>query len=247
MELLQVGDQIITAEEIIPMLAGYQMLPSLVREIILDRAVADIECTPEEAQQARAAFYAQIRISNEEELSAYLQQQGMTQEQLDHLAMRGIKLEKYKLATWGGKLESYFLQRKQQLDRVIYSLIRTKDAALAQELYFRIQEGEQTFSELAKEYSQGSEAETGGLIGPVEISTPHPILAQLFLRSEPGQLSPPTRAGDWIVIVRLEKFMPAQLDDAMRRRLLNELFTLWLQEEVQKNIADLRPLEPQNV
>lgn len=244
MELLQVGDQTITAEEIIPVLAGYQMLPSLLREIILDRAVANIECSSEEAQQARAAFYGQNKISNEEELSAYLQQQGMTAEQLDHLAVRGIKIEKYKVATWGSKLESYFLQRKQQLDRVIYSLIRTKDAAVAQELYFRIQEGEQSFSDLAKEYSQGSEAETGGLIGPVEISTPHPILAQLFLRSQPGELAPPTRAGDWIVIVRLEKFIPAQLDDAMRRRLLNELFARWLQEEVQKNISVQISVQP---
>lgn len=52
--------------------------------------------------------------------------------------------------------------------------------------------------------------------------------------SQPGQLWPPTRIEDWWVIVRLEKFMPAQLDEAMRRRLLEELFLAWLQEESQK-------------
>ena len=46
---------------------------------------------------------------------------------------------------------------------MVYSLIRSKDPGVAQELYFRIQEGENTFSELARQYSQGSEAQTGGL------------------------------------------------------------------------------------
>jgi hypothetical protein len=35
-------------------------------------------------------------------------------------------------------------------------------------------------------------------------------------------------AGD----VRLEKFIPAQLDEPMRQRLLTELFTTWLQEQL---------------
>jgi hypothetical protein len=32
--------------------------------------------------------------------------------------------------------------------------------------------------------------------------------------------------------VRLERFIPAQLDDAMRRRLFNECFETWLQEQL---------------
>lgn len=229
--VLQVGDRQITAEDLLPLLAGYQMLPQLLRELVIDQAIASIECPPEEATAAREAFYAEQGIT-EENRSAWLAHQGMSAEQLDALTTRSLRIERYKEATWGPKLESYFLNRKGKLDKVIYSLIRVKDLGLAQEIYFRILEGEQTFAELARDYSQGPEAQTDGLIGPVELSVPHPTLSQMLTISQPGQLLPPTRIGEWTVVVRLERFIPAQLDDAMRRRLLNEFFNSWVQEQL---------------
>jgi parvulin-like peptidyl-prolyl isomerase len=238
--VLRIGDRTITAEEIIPLLAGYQLLTPLLRELIIDREIAAINCTPEEIDQARKQFFEQNQITSEDAKQGWLTQRKMTPEQLEALASRGLKVEKFKQATWGHKLESYFLGRKAQLDRVIYSLIRSQDPGIIQELFFRIQEGEQSFAELAREYSQGPEAETGGLIGPVELSTPHPAVAQMLRLSKPGQLSPPTRLGEWFVIVRLEKFMPAQLDAPMRQRLLNECFATWLSEQLNQQLAALK-------
>ncbi len=235
--VLQVGARAITADEIIPLLAGYQLLQPLLREIIIDQAIASISCTPEENASACKQFFEQHQITNEKEKLAWASQRGMTLAQLEALATRGVLIEKFKQGTWGHKLESYFLSRKAQLDRVIYSLIRTQEPGIAQELYFRIQEGEQSFADLAREYSQGSEAQTGGLIGPVELSVPHPVLAQMLRLSQPGQLCPPTRLGEWFLIVRLEKFIPAQLDASMRQRLLNECFNTWLSEQLNQQLA----------
>jgi parvulin-like peptidyl-prolyl isomerase len=235
--VLRVDDRAITAEEIVPLLAGYQLLPQLLREIIIDRAIAPFSCTPEEIAIARQQFFEQNQLTDEAAQKTWAKQHGMTLAQLEALALRGLRIEKFKQATWSHKLESYFLSRKQQLDRVIYCLIRNQDPGVIQELYFRIQEGEQSFADLAREYSQGPEVQTGGLIGPVELSTPHPILAQLLRLSQPGQLCPPTRLGEWFVIVRLEKFIPAQLDASMRQRLLNECFNTWLSEQVNQQLA----------
>jgi parvulin-like peptidyl-prolyl isomerase len=230
--VLQIGNRSITAEEVLPLMAGYQMLPQFLQEILIDEATSLIECTPEEVASACQQFYSQHQIATDEARQAWLQRYGMTQDQLESLATRELRVEKYKQLTWGPKLESYFLNRKDKLDKVIYSLIRTQDIGIAQELYFRILEGEQSFAELARTYSQGPEAQTDGLIGPVELSVPHPTLAQILTLSQPGQLSPPTRVGEWLVLVRLERFIPAQLDETMRRRLLNECFNNWLQEQL---------------
>ncbi|GAB4383331.1 MAG: hypothetical protein Kow00121_45050 [Elainellaceae cyanobacterium] len=238
--VLQIGDRNITAEEVLPLLAGYQMLPRFIQEVLIDQAIASIECTPEETAEACQQFYTQAQIADAQARKAWLGRYGMTEEQLQALATRELRIEKFKQNTWGPKLESYFLSRKDQLDKVIYSLIRTKDIGIAQELYFRILEEEQSLAELARTYSQGPEAQTDGLIGPVELSVPHPTLAQLLSLSQPGQLCPPTRVGEWLVLVRLEKFIPAQLDDPMRRRLLDECFNNWLQEQLEK----LGPLTP---
>jgi parvulin-like peptidyl-prolyl isomerase len=231
--VLQIGNRTITAEEVIPLITSYRMLPQLFRESIIDEAIASISCTPEEIDSARQQFYQQNQLSSEAERQAMLWRYCMSQEHLEEaLLARMLKIEKFKVATWGSKLESYFLKRKTQLDQVVYSLIRIKDKGIAEELYFRIQEGEQTFAELAYEYSEGLEANVGGRIGPVELGTLPKILAQVLSMSQLGQLWPPMRLGEWLVIVRLEKLIPAQLNQFMHQRLLRELFEAWLQEQL---------------
>ena len=221
----------VNKNEILLLLNQYGILSQFVREIMIDCAIAEIETTQDEVLGAYKKFYQQHQLNSEEDLQVWLKNRGVSREQLEYIATRGLKLAKFQEQTWGNKLESYFLGRKQQLDRVVYSLIRVKNPYLAQELYFRLQEEEQSFSEIAREYSEGPEAETGGLLGPVDLGVPHPALAKMLLRSNPGELLPPTRLGDWVVVVKLEKYLPAQLDEVMQQRLLNELFDQWVKTE----------------
>jgi hypothetical protein len=80
-------------------------------------------------------------IDTDAKMEAWLIQQGMTRQDMGRMSERSLKLAKFKQATWGPKVNAAFLERKQQLDRVIYSLLRTKDYCTSQELYFRIKEG----------------------------------------------------------------------------------------------------------
>jgi parvulin-like peptidyl-prolyl isomerase len=203
----------------------------------LDRSTAEISLTTEEQKLAYQQAFQQLNIDSDDKLNAWLKQQGMTLADLEKRAERSLKLAKFKQTTWGAKVNSAFLERKQQLDRVIYSLICTKDFCVAQELYFRVKEGEQSFDELAREYSQGPEAQTGGLIGPIEIGSVHPNLAKMLIASDVGQVQTPTVIGDWIVLVRLEKVLPVTLDEAMQQRLIDEAFTKWLDESVSQQMA----------
>lgn len=240
---LSVGDRTYSAETILPLLRRYGLMPQLIRELVIDHAIADIELTEEEQGQAQARFVQAYNIQSEEQLQLFGQQRQLSPEGLHQLILREEKLAKYKQETWGSKIESYFLQRKNRLDRVLYSLIRTQEPGLAQELYFRINDDGQPFADLARQYSEGQEAQTGGLIGPVELSVPHPNLARILSISQPGQLWPPTRVGEWFVVVRLEKFLPAKLDDGTRARLIDELFGIWLKEEIEKNMGILSQSE----
>lgn len=223
-----------TDHHILALLSRYQLMPQLVRNIIIDQAIADIPYTPEERQSAIADLEAHQQITDTTEREAWLHQQGMTLAQMHDLALRPLLLEKHKTAVWGPKVDNYFLTRKTYLDQVVYSLIRTKDMGLAHEIYFRILEGEQSFAELAREYSQGAEVKTGGLLGPVPLAQPHPAISKLLAVSQPGQLWAPRPLAEWVVIIRLEKLIPAQLDQAMRRHLQDELFENWLAEQMQK-------------
>ena len=237
--VLEIDDQIYTAEDLVPLLVQYQILPKLAQEIVIDKAIADVECTSEENAQVYKQFCQQNQFTDDEQVKNWLAKQGMSWQQLEHSLTKRLRVERYKQKQWGDRVDGYFIKRKSQLDRVVYSLIRIDKPEIAQELYFRIKEGENTFSELAMEYSLGTEAQTGGLIGPVEINAPHPTIAKILATSKPGQVIPPTRVGEWIVIVRLENYLSAKLDEPMRQRMLDEMFRDWLNEEIKQQVSFL--------
>ncbi|AFY73020.1 parvulin-like peptidyl-prolyl isomerase [Synechococcus sp. PCC 7502] len=236
MPALEVDGQKFQADQIVEKILDYGMIRQLIKEILLDRCTADIQLTAEEQNLAQEQVRKQLGI---DKLEVWLKQQGMTQAQLDKRAERSLKLTKFKQAKWSAKVNSAFLESKSKLDQVIYSLIRTKDFCTAQELYFRINEGEQSFDQLAREYSQGSEAQTGGLVGPCEFRVIHPTLQKILLSSDLGQVQFPTVIDEWIVIVRLEKIIPATLDTNTQQRIIDEKFSQWLEESLNQQMITL--------
>lgn len=96
-------------------------------EILIEEAISPITCTPQEQARACDRFYAQNQLTNETSRQAWCERHSITQEQLEALAVRQFKIAKFQQITWGKQLESYFLKRKNQLDQVSYSLLRTKD------------------------------------------------------------------------------------------------------------------------
>lgn len=240
---LKIGDRVLNAEDIASLVEKYQLLPQLIREAIIDREIEAIAIAPEEIARTCASFWSQRQLLQPEAQQQWLLQQGMTQEQLQEKLIRELKILKFKQETWGDRLLDYFLLRKSELDRVVYSLLRTTDLSVAQELYFRIQTGESLFSEAARQYSIGPEAQTSGLVGPIELSRLDPTLADVLATSEIGQLRPPIQFGDWSILVRLEERLPAQLDAAMQQKLLDELFENGLQTQV---LEVLRQREQEN-
>ena len=237
--VLKIGDAEFDIRMLLEQLQQHQLLPRLVQEVVIDQAIDSIECDPEEAYKT---FCTQRNLLTVEQQQAWQTQNRLTQAQMYMRALREAKITKFKQDTWGNQTESYFLERKLNLDRVLYSLIRTKDSSLAQELYFRLNDDGDSFTDLARRYSEGQEAQTGGLIGPVELSVPHPMIGRMLSVSQPGQLWAPTPIGEWYVITRLDKFVPAQFDESMRQRLLDELFQKWLKETTQATAV--QPLLP---
>lgn len=210
---LSLGDRTIAPNDLLPLLRRYRLLPALLRELIIDQAIAPIDYDPAALAALRQAQSVAALAQNDDAL------------------IRQLKLQTFKQITWQAQLGSYFLQRKAQLDRVIYSLLRTQDEGLAYELYFRIAESEQTFAAAAA-HGEGPEARTGGLVGPVELGALHPDFARLLATRQVGQLTLPMACDGWFIVLRVEELIPAQFDTPMQQRLLDELFEQWLQPQL---------------
>jgi PPIC-type PPIASE domain len=239
--LQRLTHNVMSGEEVIGLLQRHWLLPQLQKELIIDAALATVECSPEEIFGAYKAFYHQYQITSDQGRAEWLERNHCSLIQFEDLVLRTIKLDRFKQITFDRQVDSYFLQRKSQLDRVIYSILQVNNFHLAQELFFRIQDGEATFAELAPQYSGGQETQTGGLIGPQELSLPHPILAQKLLSLRSGQLADPIQIADCFVVMRLEQYLPAQLDLSMRQRLADELYEQWLQSQLKQLIVQPSP------
>ncbi len=235
---MQIGSKSIDTSTLVQKLLQYRLLEKFVQETVIDELIENVDCDLATAVQD---FCLRRQLHSEEQRQAWCQQEHFSAEQMQAEAAREYRLRQFKAETWGEQLQTYFLQRKDQLDRVIYSLIRTKDTGLAQELYFRLCDDGASFAAIARQYSEGKEAQTGGLIGPVEMSVPHPTLIQMLRVSEEGQLWSPTKIGDWMIIVRFEKMVSAQFDEAMQQRLLHEQFQALLQQRMQASPVKLLP------
>jgi hypothetical protein len=210
------------------------LLPQVLREIIIDEALASWEA---DLPQGKLGEDESEFIRHSQKIAMLPADREMSKAELTALTRRNLKLQKFKEENWGHKLTTHYLARKSELDRVIYSVMRIPNGTIAQEIYFRVQAGEKTLAELAWQYSQGVEAKNGGKIGPVLMNSIQPEIAKQLVYLQPGQLSPLFILDNVYVFVRLEQLIHAQFDDRMKQMLLDELFEQWLKDKIASEIG----------
>ncbi len=216
--------------KIISTLGRYNLLPQLQREIMIDDAISSIECTPQELETAYQKIIETKQISDDQGLPTAFQHSDIAKKQIIGSIRRKLKIDKFKQATWGEEVSSYFISRKKKLDKIVYSKIAHEDEAVATEIFFRILEKEKSFAQLALEYPQGPEADVNRIYDPIKVCSLDSHLAKLLLKRQPGEVLPPINCNNVFVVMRFEKIIPAVLDEAMRCRLIDELFEAWLNE-----------------
>jgi parvulin-like peptidyl-prolyl isomerase len=225
---LDLGNDRISSDLVLEQLAEDRLLSQQIEEIILDKLLT----------QAALDLNIHIDYSSAEFEERYaLNQQsrsyrGMNSTQLTAISERELKLQKFKQLRWGAQVEAYFQSQQPQLDRVTISTIEVDDSFIASELFFRIQAGEQSFAEIALEYSQDAYRQNGGTIGPVFFRELSPKIGRVVQKLQPGELSIPLSMGGKYRLIRLDRLEPAQLNAQLHKFLLDELFTTWFKSEI---------------
>ena len=75
------------------------MLPQLRRELLVDKAIASLQLSTTESAIAIEQYYKKYQITTPVECQAFLQHYGLSASQLEALAIREAKIEKFKLIT----------------------------------------------------------------------------------------------------------------------------------------------------
>jgi parvulin-like peptidyl-prolyl isomerase len=224
---------------VLALLRRHNLLAALVHAELISEAVRDIPVEPAQGQELLRSYCERNRLEGREQLAAHLQQLNLSEADLLWQVELPVRIHAYSQEHFRHKAEARFLARKEQLDRVVYSLLRVKDPFLARELYLQISSGEANFADLAAEFAEGPERGTKGIVGPAPLTQAHPALAERLRTSKPGQLMEPFQIAEWCLVARLERYEPARFDDAVAQQMTQELFQAWAHDQTAAKVAQL--------
>ena len=202
----------------------------MLRSRLLQEASAGFEATEEEVNAAWKKFCQRHGLDSAEPAKVPGELVGCPVANLRDVVAREVRVSKWKDAVFGPQAAEHFDRRKPALDRVVYSLLRVQDAGVARELWFRLEEGEATFAELAPRYAAGNEVYTAGIVGPVQFGAMHQSLASALRPARPGDVLKPFAVADWFLVARVDHHLPAEFDEDMKRQMTEELAVQWLEE-----------------
>ena len=237
---IKIEGELVSLEETPLLLNELNLMPIFLRRFLEKKFTKEIIPSREEQTNYFQKFLKREKISDKTNLDNWLKFHGVSESEMEINLYKSLKIEKFKNEKFADKVEDLFLKRKSNLDRVTYSLIRSKSRDKIAELNIRLKEEEDTFSELSSEFSEGVENVLHGLIGPLEISKVNPVIAERLKASKAGQLWPPFECEGWWVLLRHERFIPATLNIEMRNRLINELYEVWITSKIKTALSTLK-------
>ena len=213
------------------LLQSFGLLQPLVTKMITSQAVADVAVSDSDLNQARADLLEERGYEGGEQWPQLLEEIGRPESEVVAVLSSKVRQQTFLREQFAPKAEARFLDRKNELDQVVYSLLRLENRFLAQELYLQIESGESNFADLAKRYAEGPERNTNGIVGPVSLTQAHPVLVEKLRVTQPGVLLEPFRISDWWLVVRLERFSPATFSNEISDQMCQELCAEWQKEQ----------------
>mgnify|MGYP006275569005 CR=1 FL=1 len=231
---------------IVARLRRHGLLGPLLRRELVAEAVAGVSLTEEQIQPQIGQYLRQNKLESPDALAAHLQEQGLLEGDLRWQLELPLRVQLAARERYLDQAEKRFLERKEALDQVTYSLIRVQDAFLARELYLQVMNGESDFADLAVRYGEGPEKDSRGIVGPRPLLQAHPQLSERLRSSSPGELLEPFPIEQWWLLVRLEESRPATYTDAVASQMCIELFEQSINEETTRRLQALIGLSGDN-
>ena len=221
------------------LLARFNLLKPLVEKMIIRDVASHINVAEDQLQEARLGLLQQRGYDAIEQWAELLEELGSSEDDVLERLRDAVRRRVLMRERFAPKAEARFLERKNELDQVVYSLLRLADNFLARELYLQIESGESNFADLAKRYAEGPERNTNGIVGPVSLTQAHPVLVEKLRVAQPGVLLEPFRISDWWLVVRLERYSPATFTPEVSDRMCREMFDAWIEEQTATTLIRL--------
>ena len=170
-------------KETIILLKKNNLLQDLIKSELIQETLSEVKLDKNLKIDEVNKFINNIGITSESQLIEWKLKNNLSETNFENLALANKRLEIFK-TKFSHMVEARFLERKNDLDIAVYSLIRVSDFFTAREFYLRIVNNEADFGDLAAEHSLGIERKCRGIVGPGPMSAVHPALAFHLRKSQ---------------------------------------------------------------
>ncbi|AFZ00981.1 peptidylprolyl isomerase [Calothrix sp. PCC 6303] len=190
-----------------------------------------IKVSDDEWQAAGDAFRMERKLWGNPETIAWLDQQRIDVEEWS----AGVKIEllenKLKEHLFGALVDASYISDRNNYRRVALSQILVPELPTAQKIVQMLREENVSFAALALEYSKGKQSQkNAGFVGIRYLVELLPEVTEAIENIKEGEIIDPVQTKLGYHILRVEKWFPTELNQAVREQIMDSLFESWLQK-----------------
>ena len=206
------------------------------QQIVQQTAVeCGIEVTPDEIQQEADDQRRVRRLENATDTYAWLDDQLVSAEDWESGIHNHLLQKKLATHLYQEKIEPYFAEHRLDFEEVLLYQVVVPYKAVAQELFYQIEEGEISFFQAAHLYDIDEKRRLQcGYEGKLQRWTLSPNFAASIFSAKTGEIIGPLYLDECYHLVIVEEFIEPQLTDETSDFILNTLFEEWMKSEVNR-------------
>ncbi len=213
------------------------VIRELGKSLLYARSFEEYNIEPKSGEDLEKMFSAlceRLKLTKPEEVQQWLEKTGQNKATIMKRLSFQDSLQRLKQVIISEEaVKSEFLNRKPRMDRVLFALMRLDNESIAREMYYRVRDDHQDFGLLARQFSQGPEAATGGLIGPKLVNELNPELRKMLAPLQAGEISEPfTLDGKQYLLVQLIRVDSVQFNPNLELSMRDELFEQWTERQL---------------
>lgn len=241
-DLLRVNNTVLSVQQAVALLDfiwdSPSMMTRLVEACLIQEAMErdPVDLSQKELQEALDRFRKGRGLFKAEEARRWMEEHGITHQQLEHHVADDAKLAKLRdrVAT-ADRVEDYFESHHFDFDSASFAVVHFTNEQAAFEAYRRIRDGRLGFYEAAEcaiaVRGSGSKNFGGGLFRVIRRGEEPKQLGAAVFAAQPGDVVGPIFIDEIYTLVRVLTLSPARLDAEARDAIKGMLFAEWLAEK----------------
>jgi parvulin-like peptidyl-prolyl isomerase len=221
-------------------------IPEIIEKIIINQIIESkatdlgIKVEATDLQRAVDSFRLATQLHSAEQTKLWLQKYFLSLDDFQKSIYLNIISKKLSEHLFADRVESFFYEHQLDYATVVMYEIVLDNEDLAMELFYELQEGEISFQNIARQYVKDvTLRRSGGYKGMLCRSQLQPEISAAVFSANPPQIIEPIMTSKGFHLIVVEEIIQPTLDEPLKNKIMNDLFSSWLKQQIQQVKLDL--------